>query len=80
MPGESIVGTPVVITDTDCTATTLAANDDINVSVFDAASGRILVTAFTGTGNITPTICLRCLGARHRHSHIDKHARFYDLC
>ena len=57
LPGESIVGTPVVITDTDCTATTLAANDDINVSVFDAASGRILVTAFTGTGNITPTIC-----------------------
>jgi len=57
LAAQSIVGTPVVITNTDCTATTLAADTNISVSMFDAALGKVVVSAFAATGAVTPTIC-----------------------
>ena len=56
--GNSIIGTPVIITNTDCTASPLAADHDLSVSVFDASTGAVLVTSFSGnTPNADPTIC-----------------------
>ena len=55
---NSIVGLPVIITDTDCTATTLAADANLSVSVFNADKGTIIISAFASTGGtITRTIC-----------------------
>ena len=61
--GNSLVGTPVIITDTDCTADPLAADTNLNVLVFNADDGTITISAFAATGGtVRPTICFDVSG------------------
>jgi hypothetical protein len=55
-PGNRIIGTPVIIRDTDCTASPLAADSNLSVSVFNASTGDVLVSSFTGA-HADATIC-----------------------
>ena len=55
-PGNRIIGTPVIIRDTDCTASPLAADSNLSVSVFNASTGAVLVSSFTGA-HADATIC-----------------------
>ena len=55
-PGHRIIGTPVIIRDTDCTASPLAADSNLSVSVFNASTGDVLVSSFIGA-HADATIC-----------------------